>query len=137
MRGTEREKTLPEIQKAKLRRQHCRQNDDQVVEPAADGTWLIVIVTWLIVIVFGERGKQEYRQIGREYHQRDNDNRMKPSEGRKHPYLLRKNTELTGFQLVVYTKRSASSSKRKLEGSRKNGGAFGELTLTPDSYLRI
>ncbi len=89
MRGTEREKTLPEIQKAKLQHQHCRQNDAQVVEPAADGTWLIVIVTWLIMIVFGERGKQEYRQVGREYHQRDNDNRVNPSGGKRHPAVSR------------------------------------------------
>lgn len=72
-----------------MQHQHCRQNDDQVVEPAADDTWLIVIVTWLIVIVFGERGKHKYRQVGREYHQRDNDNRMNPSGVRRHPAVSR------------------------------------------------
>ena len=58
----EREKTLPEIQKAQLQYQRCRQNDAQVVEPAADSTLLIVtllimIVTWVFVIVSGEGGK--------------------------------------------------------------------------------
>ena len=62
MRGTEREKTLPEIQKAKLQHQHCRQNDAQVAEPGADSTFMIVtllimIVTRLFVIVSGEGGK--------------------------------------------------------------------------------
>lgn len=50
---------------------------------------------------------------------------------------LRKNTELTGIRLVLYEKRPASSSDRKPESSRKYGGAFGEMTLTRDSYLRI
>ena len=58
----EREKTLPEIQKAQLQHQRCRQNDAQVAEPGADGTLLIVtllimIVTWVFVIVSGEGGK--------------------------------------------------------------------------------
>ena len=58
----EREKTLPEIQKAQLQHQRCRQNDAQVAEQAADSTLLIVtllimIVTWVFVIVSGEGGK--------------------------------------------------------------------------------
>ena len=58
----EREKTLPEIQKAQLQHQRCRQNDAQVAEPGADGTlWimtlLIMIVAWVFVIVSGEGGK--------------------------------------------------------------------------------
>ncbi|MDE2889340.1 MAG: hypothetical protein OXR72_14130 [Gemmatimonadota bacterium] len=87
----EREKTLPEIQKAKLQHEHCRRNDAQVAEPGADGTLLFVIVTWLtvIVIVFGEDGKQENRQVGREYHERDNNNRMNPSGGKRHPAVSR------------------------------------------------
>ena len=62
MRGTEREKTLPEKQKAKLQHQRCRQNDTQAAEPCADSTLLfvtllIMIVTWVFVIVSGEGGK--------------------------------------------------------------------------------
>ena len=50
-----------------------------------------MIVTWLtvIVIVFGEDGKEEYRQVGRKYHQRDYDNRMNPSGGKRHPAVSR------------------------------------------------
>ena len=41
---------LPEMQEAKVKHQYCRQTDAQVVEPGADSTLLIVIVT-------GEGGK--------------------------------------------------------------------------------
>ena len=73
-----------------MQHQHCRQNDAQVAEPAADGTLLIVtllimIVTWVFVIVSGEGGKQENRKVARENRQGENDNGMNPFEGKRHP----------------------------------------------------
>ena len=42
-----------------MQNQYCRQMDAQVVEPGADSTVLIVVVS-------GEGGKQKNRQVGRE-----------------------------------------------------------------------
>ena len=84
-KAAERGKTLPEIQKAELQHQHCRQTHAQVVEPGADSTLLIVIVTLVIVIVNGEGGNQKRSQVGREYRQREESGWMSPSGGIKHP----------------------------------------------------
>ncbi len=114
-RGTERGETPPEMQKTKLQHQHCRQTDAQVVEPGADSTLLIVIVS-------GECGKQENREVGREYCQSESGKRMNPSAGKKHPYRLRKSTELTGIRTEIYRKPSVSSSERKAGSSRCESG---------------
>ena len=80
-KGSARGVPLPEMHEAKVQHEHCRQTDAQVVEPGADSTLLIVIVT-------GEGGKEEYRQVGREYHQSENGNRINPSGGVKQPRSL-------------------------------------------------
>ena len=49
-KGSARGVPLPEMHEAKVQHEHCRQTDAQVVEPGADSTLLIVIVT-------GEGGK--------------------------------------------------------------------------------
>ena len=49
-KGPARGVPLREMQEAKVQHEHCRQTDAQVVEPDADSTLLIVIVT-------GEGGK--------------------------------------------------------------------------------
>ena len=77
-----------------MQRQHCRQTDAQVVEPGADSTLLVVtllimIVTRLFVIVSGEGGKQEYRQVSREYRQREESRWMNPSGWRIHHVVSR------------------------------------------------
>lgn len=77
-------KQLAEIKEAKLHRQYSRQNDGEAIEPCADST-LVLIVTLFIVIVFGKGGKQEYREVGREYRHHEKNNRMNPSGGKKHP----------------------------------------------------
>lgn len=103
---------MTEVQEVKLHRQYCGQNDAKAIEPGANRTLLIVIVSRV-------GGEQKYRKAGREYRHHENNKRMNPFVEKKHPCRLRKSTERTGIRMKIYRKRAISSSERKPESSRR------------------